>query len=192
VPGTKAVEDALMLAERNTEAKEEERIERLATLLRIDFELDDLTRKVNLEVLLAADQDRQSPLYRGTFPNGLSALVGLRGEQQARATMNMVDVLEERSPEGAKKHGAELEKLAESCEKAESAWRDSESAAAHAFGEERIARAVLIQQMQKNEGALLTIYPGQRRRVRSYFRPAHRRGAAPDTGAPESSEESEE
>jgi hypothetical protein len=51
---------------------------------------------------------------------------------------------------------------------------------------------VLIQQMQKNEGALLTVYPGQRRRVRSYFRPAHRRGAAPDTGAPEGSDDSEE
>jgi hypothetical protein len=188
-PALKAAEEALRLAQRNTESKEDERTEKLALLLRTDFELDDRTRTVQLEVLLATGKDRSSPLYQATFPRGLSALVGLRGEVQARETKALVRALEERAPEIAKKHGGELDKLADQCISAETAWREAETAAAHAFGEERIARSELVRQMQCTEGALLAIYPGQKRRVRSYFRPTHRRGAAPDSGAPEGSEE---
>jgi len=67
------------------------------------------------------------------------------------------------------------------------AWLDAERSIAAANAEERIARVELIRQLQKNEGALAEIFPGQRRRARSFFRPTRRRGAASISETPESS-----
>jgi hypothetical protein len=73
--------------------------------------------------------------------------------------------------------------------KAERAWKQSETDAAQAMGEELAARTDVVRQMQKNEGALLHLFPGKHARVRSYFRPTrhaslHSSGAAHDP-APE-------
>jgi hypothetical protein len=175
-----------------TEAAEATSTEKLAVLLRTDFELDDLVRTVNLELLVAVGKNRQDPGYRAAFPNGLSALVGLRGEAQAREVKRLIGVLKEATPELAESRGAALDKLADESFAAEKAWRDSVTAGAQAFALERIARTELIEQMQKNEGALTVLYPGQRRRVRSFYRPAHRRGAAPETGEPEATAEADD
>lgn len=110
-----------------------------------------------------------------------------RGEAQAREVKRLIGVLKEAAPELAQSRGPALDELADASIAAEKAWRDSITAGAQAFALERIARTELIEQMQKNEGALTVLYPGQRRRVRSFFRPAHRRGAAPETGEPETS-----
>lgn len=190
VEGIASEEKALKTASADTQAKEGERMARLALLTRVDFELDDLVRVAELEVQVLTGKDRKDPIYRAAFPNGLSASVGLRGEAQAREVKRLVGALEEQAKAIADKHGATLEKLADDSIDAEKNWREAETAAAQAFALERIARTQLIQQMQKNEGALMVIYPGQRRRVRSFFRPAHRRSAAPDTGAPEEPSES--
>lgn len=168
-----------------TEAAQEKSTEDLALLLRTDFELDDLVRTVNLELLVAVGKDRQNATYRAAFPNGLSALVGLRGEAQAREVKRLIGVLKEGAPELAESRAAALDKLADESIAAETTWRDTVTRGAQAFALEQIARTELIEQMQKNEGALTVLYPGQRRRVRSFFRPAHRRGAAPETGGPE-------
>jgi hypothetical protein len=184
----KDAEDELRKARLATEHSEDERTGRLAVLLNVDFELDDLVRIVHLKVLIATSKERTHPLYRACFPNGLSALVGLRGTAQAREVKGLIGVLREQEPNIAKEHGAELERLADASVEAENEWRDSEAEVGRVFGLERIARAELIRQMHRSEGALLTVFPGQKRRVRAFFRPTRRRGAAPDTGAPESDE----
>jgi hypothetical protein len=86
-------------------------------------------------------------------------------------------------PKVAEAHAAELEQLTQAAIDAEALWKQSETASARVFADEVIARTGLVRQMQKNEGALTALYPGQRARVRSYFRPTRRRGAVePDGG----------
>ena len=53
--------------------------------MRKDFDLDELTRVVELAVLGAVGKDRATSAYRAAFPRGLSALVGLRGKAQKAA-----------------------------------------------------------------------------------------------------------
>lgn len=167
--------------------KDDQRTDALALLLRTDFELDEKLRLLELAVLGAVGKDRAHTGYQALFPRGLSALLALRGDDEAREVAALVGKLKGQFPKLATEYGADLGRLGKLTGEAERAWRQAETDTAAAFGEEVIARVELVRQIQKNEGALLSIFPGQRRRVRSFFRPTRRRGAAPDTGEPEAS-----
>jgi hypothetical protein len=178
--------ETTLKARRNeTESKEEVRLEKLAVLLRSDFELDERCRLVELDVLKAAGKDRKATLYRAAFKNGFSSLIASRGDEQAREVESLATVLREQAAAIAAEHETELLRLAGATRTAEGEWKQAEVDAATAFGQERIARAELIRQLQKNEGALAELFPGKRRKVRSYFRPTRRRGASVPTGGPE-------
>jgi hypothetical protein len=159
------------------EQKEEARVDALARLLRTDYELDDGLRQLQLDVLGAVNKNRADVKYRAVFPRGLSAIVVLRGAAEAREVGRLCEELRARLPELAERHGAELERLAAASAEAETQFRQAEVDAAAAFGQERLARAELVHQLQKSEGALLIEFAGQRSRVRSFFRPTRRRGA---------------
>lgn len=165
--------------------KEEARVEGLARLLRSDFELDERLRLLELDVLRDTKKNRSDPRYKAIFPRGLSGLLAMRGEEQSREVEALTKQLRARKIPNAALACAELADLADVTAKADAAWRQAETDAAQAFGEEVLARFELIRQLQKSEGALLAEFPGQRRRVRSFFRPTRRRGAAPDDGRPE-------
>jgi hypothetical protein len=169
--------------------KDEARVEALARLLRVDFELDEKLRFVELEVLREVRKNRNDPRYKAVFPRGLSLVLALRGEEGAREIDALTKQLKLKKITNAATMAAELTQLAEASVSAEQEWRAAEQEAMHAFGQEAVARHELIRQLQKNEGALLAEFPGQRRRVRSFFRPTRRRGAAPDDGRPESTPE---
>ena len=177
--------DALKKKRDASETREEERLGALAALQRSDFELDDALRMIEVESLVEVRKDRADSRYKAVWPKGLSAMVALRGEEEAREVRAMLGTLEAKMPRIAKHYAAETDKLCAITVKAEAAWRQAETDGSSAFGEEVLARADLIRQLQKNEGALLVMFPGQRRRVRSFFRPTHRRGAAADSGGPE-------
>lgn len=168
-----------------TENADEARLIALAKLTRADFELDELLRELELDLLKAVAKNRKDPLYRAVLPEGLSAVVALRGSEQSDAIDGVVKALDKRAPDLAKRYSKDLTRLAKVAVDAEAAWKKAESNASAVFGEEVLARLDLVRQLQKNEGALMTLFPGQRRRVRSFFRPTRRRGAAPDSGAPE-------
>jgi len=169
--------DALKKRRNASEEAEEKRIEALANLLRVDFDLDEQIRATEVEVFGAVSKNHADPAYKAVFPKGLSAIVGLRGEDEAREVRAVLPKLKEHFAKiSAARHGA-LEKLATASTDAEKKWKDAETEAAHVFADEVIARTELVRQMQKNEGALLALYPGQKGRVRSYFRPTRRRGA---------------
>jgi hypothetical protein len=174
--------DALKKRRNASEDAEEQRIDALAALLRVDFDLDEQIRGLELEVLGAVSKNRADAGYKAIFPRGLSSLVGLRGEDEAREVRAMLPKLKEHFPKLAKAREADLEKLAASSIAAEKAWKDAETQAAHVFADEVIARTELVRQLQKNEGALVALYPGQKGKVRSYFRPTRRRGAATPGG----------
>lgn len=184
--GVTAVVAGLNAAVSAAEAAETQRVVALARLSRADFELDELLRQLELDLQKETNKNRKDPLFRAVLPNGLSAVLTLRGSEQHEEVERIVKVLDKRSVGLGKVYSKELLRLSKASVDAETAWKRAATAATAAFGEEVLARTELVRQLQKNEGALLSLFPGQRRRVRSFYRPTRRRGAAPDDGTPES------
>jgi hypothetical protein len=174
VERTAAAIEAMRTARAATDAREDARLDALAALVRADFELDDRCRTVELDVMAVVSKDRKSPVYRACFPRGLSDLVAGRGSAQAASVRTLVEALRSRVPDVAGRRADDLERLAAAAVAAETAWVEAERQSAATFAQERIARLELVRQLQKNEGALAEVYPGQRRRVRSFLRPTRR------------------
>jgi len=141
-----------------------------------DFDLDTLTRAVELSVLAAVGKNRESSGYRAAFPLGLTGLVDLRGRDQENATLQLARVLRERFAEIAQGHAANLEQLAKAAAEADEAYRAAERAAKAALVDEQIARTELVRQLHSNRGALRALYPRDSRRIASYFPPTHTKG----------------
>jgi hypothetical protein len=174
VEPTSKVLSALLTAYAAHETAEQEELNHQALFTRKDFDLDALTRAVELSVLAAAGKDRASAGYRAAFPRGLSGLLGLRGKDQEAATLELVTVLRARFGELAERHGSQLEALAKTAAEAEQAWRSAERIARTAFTEEQLARSELVRQLHSNRGALRALYPRDARRVASYFPPSRK------------------
>lgn len=158
------------------EEKEGIRMERLARLNRFDYLLDTVLGRVEFDVYGACDRNREDPRYRAVLPKGMAPIIALRGADEAIAVRAMLKVLGTHFPEIAKRHKKDLESLSESCEQAEKEWKQAEVDAAQALGAELVARRELVRQLQKNEGALMSLFPGDKRRVRSYFRQVKKGG----------------
>ncbi|AKF10707.1 hypothetical protein [Sandaracinus amylolyticus] len=178
-------ERVLRDAAQATEAAEDARVEAYARLVRADYALDARTRRVELEVLTAVLRDRSTPGYRACFPQGLTALIALRGEEQERATRSLVAALGVHFPDVAAAHGAALTELAAAAVTAERAWLETERLLSAAMGDERLARVELIRALQRNEGALIELFPGDKRQAKSYFRKSARRGRKGDPSGEE-------
>jgi hypothetical protein len=178
VAATDTALNELLAALAKREAAELVELNQQALFTRKDFDLDELTRVVELGVLAASAKDRGSAGYRAAFPRGLSVLLGLRGKSQENSTLELTAVLRQRFAEIATAHASQLEELAKSAAQAEDAWKTSERAARVAFTEEQIARSELVRQLHSNRGALRALYPRNTRRVASYFPPSHSRAAA--------------
>jgi len=159
-------------------------IEKFALFIFTDLELDAYIRKVELEVLAAVDKIREDARYEAVLPDGLTGIVSLRGADEARAVGLLNKELARHFPDIATRHAATLTALAEATTLAEEEWKQAEVDAGQAMTHETIARRELVQQLQKNEGALMILYPGQKRRVRSYFRTLARK-ASDDGGGGE-------
>lgn len=170
----KKLEAGLRKARDHHEELEGERVEKYAVLVRVDWQLDDRLRNCELEVFGACNRNRDDPRYKEVFGKGVAAIVALRGADENRAVTALFKPLEARFPEVAKRHKKELQTLAVNGEKAETAWRQAETDADAGMTAEFAARRELVRQMQKNEGALVTLFPGDKSRVRSYFRPLKR------------------
>ena len=162
--------DGLKAADQATCDAEELAIEKSALLERAEYVHDNLHRELELDVLKSVKKKRDDAGYRSVYPHGLSALIALSGKEQERAVTNMLQALEENHPELSKQYKQPLSELARNATLAEEAWADAESKAGQAFQTERLQRANLVRIMQRTEGALSALFPGDRSRVRSYFR----------------------
>ncbi|AKF09452.1 hypothetical protein [Sandaracinus amylolyticus] len=158
-----------------TDAAEDARVEAYARLVRADFQSDQQIREIDLLLLAAVGRDRSSAGYRACLPRGMSELVAMRGEEQERAVRSLVTELGARFPALATAHGEALTTLAAGATTAERAWLEAERLTSAARGAERLARVELIRALQRNEGALREIFPGDVRRAKSYFRKASKR-----------------
>ncbi len=166
--------DKLKAADQDTRAAEEAQTAKWALLQRAEFAHDDLQRECELDVFKAVKKNRKADEYRSLYPSGFSALIQLSGKEQERAVAGMLKGLEAHHPELAKQYKKELSALARKATQAEDDWDKAQAQAAQAFKDERLARSGLVRAMQRTEGSLLAQFPGNRTRVRSYFRD-HRR-----------------
>lgn len=172
--GAKVVETALKAALATADQKEEIRIEKQALLDLSRFELLEQLRAVDLEVLLAADRKRANVSYRVVFPKGISVFSRLTGTDAARAARTVVTALEDHHPTLAKKYKKPLETLATALDTAAAALADALAAAEDAFAKEILSRAELVKKLRQNEGALMIVFPGNKPRVRAFFRAARK------------------
>lgn len=162
--------DQLKRADLLTREAEEVAVEKAALLERAEYVHDDLHRQAELDVLKSVKKNRKSDGYRSVYPHGLSSLIALSGKEQEREVEAMVKNLEVKYPELAKQYKKDLLDLAKKASQSEDAWLTAQAKAEQAFQDERLQRATLVRVMQRTEGALLSLFPGDRARVRSYFR----------------------
>lgn len=170
-PATKPPEEVLRKAAHVQDEKEGERFEKLAILVRGDYVLDTRLKYLEADVFGACNRNRADDRYKDVFPRGLAAVIALRGEDEEKAVAAILSALHKHFPDLAKKYDKDLKHLAAQATHAEKDWETAEAAADQAMLDEFAARRVLVRQLQKNEGALLTLFPGDKARVRSYFRP---------------------
>ncbi len=164
-------EKLLRAAQAARQANEDQRADELAVLIRTDYELDERLRTAELDVLKAVDRNRESEVYKAVFPKGLAAITAMRGEEGARAAQAVAVVMRRHLPAVAEAYAAELEKLAAATLQAEQAWKVADAAVQTAFEEERSARRELVKRLRQNEGVLISLFPGKRSLVRTFFRP---------------------
>lgn len=167
---TRATEEALRKAANHQDDLEGVRAEKLAILVRFDFMLDTRLKYAEAEVFAGCGRSRDDDRYKEIFPKGAAALIALRGEEEERAVAAFLATLAKHFPDIAKKYKKDLETLAAQATQAEKDWNQAEDAADQAMVAELAARRALIRQLQRNEGALITLFPGDKARVRSYFR----------------------
>jgi hypothetical protein len=191
VASTQRVLDALRAAVQASSSAESTRLAAAAVFNRKDFDLDEVVRVCELEVLAAVGKDRGQGDYRIAFPQGLSALVGLRGKEEATQVRELASVLRSRFSDVAVRHADTLERLATEMASAEDTLKAAERTLANAVTEEYVARAELVRQLHSNQGALRALYPRDRPRVASYFLATRRRGGASEEDVVEGGDDSE-
>lgn len=182
-PSVKSQMDGLQKAEAGSQAADLLFLEKQALWDRAEYLHDQRERVVELMVQGAVNKNRRAPAYAELYPHGLSDVVALSGEEQERRVSQLLSKLAQHHPELFKKYGKELEKLAQEATAAEKAQRGAESAAEQAFLNVRAARGELSRQLRRNEGALITLFPGDRARIRLYYR--RKTKTRPEDPAPE-------
>lgn len=165
-------EQGLRTARGVREEKEELEMVALAALYRIDFDYDEKIREAELAVFAKVKKKRDNPSYKRVFPKGLMAVTALRGADQQRTVSAMLTDLLAEYPEIHATYGADLTSLGDQSVQAETAYLDAVAVSAQSFGLEVAARTALVRQLYKNEGALLGLFPRQRAKVRTFFRPS--------------------
>lgn len=174
----KASIDKLRKKRAETEEKSDALLVSQALLDRTDYELDTLLRRSELEALAETDKSREDSRYQALLPDGLTALVVKWGAEEARLVRKYRKALEEHFPSVAKRYSKELDLKADATEAAETKWAQAQTDAGQAQSAVFLAKAELVRTLRKSEAALLGLFPGQRARVRSYFRKKRGRAVA--------------
>ena len=169
-PAVKTRIEALVKAESQSDAADAVHQEKQALRDRAEYLHDDEHRACELEVFAGVRKDRSLPEYRAVYVLGFSGLIALAGEEQEREVVKMCAALEKEHPEVAKKYKKNLLKLAAEATAAEKALRQADTDASHAFVAEVQARSTLVDQLRRNEGALISLFPRDKKRVRLYYR----------------------
>jgi hypothetical protein len=154
-----------------------------------DAELDLAVRRCHQSVLRALEKNEASKEYKACFPKGLSAMVAGRGERQEKQVEALLSALTRHLPTIASAHAAPLSRALEASQARNGEYKVAQRAMGNAGVNEKVARAVLIEQLHKNRGALRVVHPEDPKRVTSYFPPS-RRDEMPDSVQGESAVDS--
>jgi hypothetical protein len=160
-------------------------VEKYGALVGADLDLDQRLRALELDLLRLVQKSRRDARYSSVFPKGLAKVLALRGAAEEREVKAVLQALRRVAPDLAESYG-DLAELAVAATAAEREWLDAQTATSRLFTEEVVARLKLVRQIQKTEGALIALYPGQRARVRAFFRPARRAPKAKAAATPPS------
>ena len=170
----KASLDKLRKARSGLEQKSEAQLLAESVVDRAEYEVDLLVRQCELEALADVGKNRQDPRYRAAFPDGLTALISKWGGEQARAIRVFRKQLDEHFAQLAKKYGKDLEQKAQATEDAERKFIDAQTELGQATRQLAQAKLDLVQTLRRSEAALLGMFPGQKAKVRTYFRQKRR------------------
>jgi hypothetical protein len=166
----KAGIDKLRKVRGEAEGKSDALLIAQATLDRTDYEIDDLVRRSELELLAETGKNRADLRYRSALPSGLTALVAKWGSEEARQVRSYRKALDHHFPAVSAKYGKDLDAKADATESAEKTWVQATTDLGYAQSAIVLARAELVRTLRKSEAALMDLFPGQRARVRSFFR----------------------
>jgi len=180
-PAVKQRIDALLKAQAQSDAADALRQEKQALRNRAEYVHDDAQRACELEIFALVRKDRSLPAYSNVYRLGFSGLIALAGAEQEREVVKMCESLATEHPELAKKYSRNLLKLAAEATAAEKALLQADTDATHAFSGEVRGRVALNEQLRRNEGALISLFPTDKARVRLYYRTRRRskKDAAP-------------
>ncbi|MBI3183286.1 MAG: hypothetical protein HYZ28_14200 [Myxococcales bacterium] len=160
----------------------EEELVAQANLAQAEVEAQDEVRVMELDLLRRTGKRREEPQYKGLFPKGLVAALEPRGKEQADELNALAKRLDAHAPALWKQYGKSLKQLAQKLLDDNAQKEAAEQEVAQAEIAERLSRAALVKVMQKNEGSLLTLFPGDKRKVRSFFRPVKKSPKKPSPG----------
>ncbi len=166
--------DALLKAKLASDAADALHQEKQALRNRAEYVHDDTQRACELEVFGVVRKDRSLPAYKNVYRIGFSGLIALSGEEQEREVVKMCDALTAEHPELGKKYKKDLLKLAAEATAAEKALLQADTDANHAFAAEVRGRVAVNEQLRRNEGALISLFPSDKSRVRLYYRDRRR------------------
>ena len=180
-PAVKQRIDALLKAQAQSDAADALRQEKQALRNRAEYVHDDAQRACELEIFALVRKDRSLPAYSNVYRIGFSGLIALAGAEQEREVVKMCESRASEHPELAKKYSKNLLKLAAEATAAEKALLQADTDATHAFAGEVRGRVALNEQLRRNEGALISLFPTDKARVRLYYRTRRRskKDAAP-------------
>ncbi len=166
--------DALLKAKLQSDAADALRQEKQALRNRAEYVHDDAQRACELEIFAQVRKERSLPAYSNVYRLGFSGLIALTGAEQEREVVKMCESLATEHPELAKKYSKNLLKLAAEATAAEKTLLQADTDATHAFSAEVRGRVALNEQLRRNEGALISLFPTDKARVRLYYRTRRR------------------
>ncbi len=173
-PAVKQRIDALLKAQAQSDAADSLRQEKQALRNRAEYVHDDAQRACELEIFAQVRKERSLPAYSNVYRLGFSGLIALTGAEQEREVVKMCESLATEHPELAKKYSKNLLKLAAEATAAEKTLLQADTDATHAFSAEVRGRVALNEQLRRNEGALISLFPTDKARVRLYYRTRRR------------------
>jgi len=138
-----------------------------------DFVLDELLGEFEAAVFTAAKRDRKNPLYLRIFPKALSVQTRTSPTKQIERVKTIEkDLAEATTPSVLKTWLAKMVDLRAKLEKAIDVWSEARIAHSTAQFAEKEERTRWLRAYQVIHAELVKLFPGNRKKVDSFFRPA--------------------
>jgi hypothetical protein len=186
-------QDALRAAKRGRDASDEAVIAAGALVIAAEVEVEGVVRKIDSRTLELVNKKRGLEPYATLLPGNLAQALAPTGRAQAAEANRIANLLAPAT--GARLAGItdEIANLAPELRACIAVFvtrieglEAAETAAVAAYGAELTTRRVWREQYRKTHALLTALYPSDRRKVESFFKPAKKtkKAATPNGGDP--------